>query len=82
MEQKVHDVLNDVLDVPVRVPALHELLATPEGPLVQPAVGIYGNCAAWGQEWVKTCEKVGGDDHELVIETSFTRKLLKVCRQA
>jgi hypothetical protein len=45
MEQKVHD----VLDVPVRVPALHELLGTPEGPLVQPAVGIYGgNCAAWG----------------------------------
>ena len=49
---------------------------------MQPAVGIYGNCAAWGQEWVKTCEKVGGDDHELVIETSFTRKLLKVGRSA
>ena len=44
MEQKVHD----VLDVPVRVPALHELLGTPEGPLVQPAVGIYGNCEGWG----------------------------------
>jgi hypothetical protein len=29
-----------------------------------------------GEEWVKTCEKVGGDDQELV------RKLLKVGRSA
>ena len=68
MEHKVHDILY----VPVRVPALHELLGTPEGPLVQPSVGIYG----------KTSEKVGGDDHELVRETNLTRKLLKVGRSA
>ena len=35
-----------------------------------------------GEEWVKTCEKVGGDDHELVRETNLTRKLLKVGRSA
>ena len=35
-----------------------------------------------GEEWVKTSETVGGDDHELVRETNLTRKLLKVGRSA
>ena len=50
LEQHV-DVLRDVLDVPIRVPAIHQLLGTPKGPLVvKPAVDAYGNCAAWEKQ--------------------------------